>query len=218
MVIWGTLFRTGKGGGDFFFKLHCHTPHMMIFVRGGKLCKEIARVENDKQLQKKIHPSPPGSRNNEGSGQKGWQLTAVYIIKARNTDQQFCGTAIGTTGPVEAKLASLGDMMGLVVGAFGGCSEDLHTLIRHLAISRVRVAGPKKGKRGQERSEEAELAITTSFLRRILSVAGVRAQAKILLSRLEVIGPVAVANAATGRHLFAVNLERRMANQSGLTS
>ena len=76
----------------------------------------------------------------------------------------------------------------------------------------------KKGKRGQERSEEAELAITTSFLRRTLSVAGVRAQAKLLLSRLEVIGPVAVANAATGRHLFAVNLERRMANQSGLTS
>ena len=217
MVIWGTLFRTGKGGG-FFFETSLPYPTHDDFCKRRELCKEIAQVENDKQLQNKIHPSPPGSRNNEGSGQKGWQLTAVYIIKARNTDQQFCGTAIGTTGPVEAKLASFGDMMGLVVGAFGGCSEDLHTLIRHLAISRVRVAGPKKGKRGQERSEEAELAITTSFLRRTLSVAGVRAQAKLLLSRLEVIGPVAVANAATGRHLFAVNLERRMANQSGLTS
>ena len=130
----GHFVQDGKGGGDFFLKLHCRTPHMMIFVRGGKLCKEIARVENDKRLQKKIHPSPPGSRNNEGSGQKGWQLTAVYIIKARNTDQQFRGTAIGTTGPVEAKLASLGDMMGLVVGAFGGCSEDLHTLIVSVSV------------------------------------------------------------------------------------
>ena len=119
---------------------------------------------------------------------------------------------------METRLASLGDVKGLVIGAFGEASEDLHSLIHHLAVSRVRVAGPQKGKRGQERSEEAELAITTSFLRRILSVAGVRAQAKLLLSRLEVIGPVAVANAATGRHLFAVNLERRMANQSGLTS
>ena len=194
-------------------KLHCDTPHMMIFVRGEKLCKEIARVENDKQLKNKVHPSPPGSQNNESRGQKGWQLTAVYIAKARNTDQQFCGTAIGTTGPMEAKLASLGDMKGLVVGAFGECSEDLHTLIRHLAISRVRVAGPKKGKRGQVMSEEAELAITTSFLRRTLSVAGVRAQAKLLLGRLEVIGPEAGANAAAGRRSFALNLERRMANQ-----
>ena len=60
---------------------------------------------------------------------------------------------------------------------------------KNLAISRVRVAGPQKGRRGQVRSEEAELAITTSFLRRTLSVVGVRAQAKLLLGRLEVIGP-----------------------------
>ena len=79
--------------------------------------------------------------------------------------------------------------------------------------SRVRVAGPQKGKRGQVRSEEAELAITTSFLRRTLSMAGVRAQSKLLLSRLEVIGPVAGANAAVGRRSYALNLERRMANQ-----
>ena len=84
--------------------------------------------------------------------------------------------------------------------------------------SRVRVAGPQKGKRGQVRSEEAELAITTSFLGRTLSVAGVRAQSKLLLNRLEVIGPVhctAVvgANAAAGRRSYALNLERRMANQ-----
>ena len=78
---------------------------------------------------------------------------------------QYCGSAPGTTGPVETKLASLGEVKGLVVGAFGEGSEDLHTLIHHLATSRVRVAGPQKGQRGQVRSEEAELAITTSFLR-----------------------------------------------------
>ena len=44
------------------------------------------------------------------------------------------------------------------------------------------------------RTEEAELAITTSFLRRTLSVVGLRAQAKLLLGRLEVIGPGAVNN------------------------
>ena len=140
-------------------------------------------------------------------------MTAEYIAKARSTDQQYCGSAPGTTGPVETRLASLGDVKGLVIGAFGEASEDLHSLIHHLAVSRVRVAGPQKGKRGQERSEVAELAITTSFLRRTLSVAGVRAHAKLLLNRLEVIGPVAGVTAAAGRRSFALNLERRMANQ-----
>ena len=64
-------------------------------------------------------------------------------------------------------------------------------MIHHLTTSRVRVAGPQKGKRGQVRSEKAELAITTFLLKRTLSVAGVRAQAEFLLNRLEVIGPVA---------------------------
>ena len=84
-------------------------------------------------------------------------------------------------------------------------------LIHQLAISRVRVAGPQKGRRGQVRSEEAELAITTSFLRRTLSVVGVRAHAKLLLGRLEVIGPGA--GAAAGRRNYSLNLERIWANQ-----
>ena len=139
------------------------------------------------------------------------ELNGEYISKARNTDRQYCGTALDATGPVETKLASMGEVKGVVVGAFGEGSEDLHSLIHHLAISRVRVAGPQKGKRGQERTEEAELAITTSFLRRTLSVVGVRAQAKLLLGRLEVIGPGA--GAAAGRRNYALNLERIWANQ-----
>ena len=131
--------------------------------------------------------------------------------KARNTDQQYCGTAPGTTGPVETKLGTLGEVKGVVVGAFGEGSEDLHSLIHHLAISRVRVAGPQKGRRGQMRTEEAELALTTSFLRRTLSVVGVRAQAKLLLGRLEVIGPGA--GAAAGRRNYSLHLERIWANQ-----
>ena len=134
-------------------------------------------------------------------------------ISAKFCILQYCSSAPGTTGPVETKLATLGEVKGLVVGAFGEGSEDLHTLIHHLAASRVRVAGPQKGKRGQVRTEEAELAITTSFLRRTISVAGVRAQAQLLLSRLEVIGPVIGVAAAAGRCSLALNLERKVANQ-----
>ena len=84
-------------------------------------------------------------------------------------------------------------------------------MIHYLAISRVRKAGPLKGKRGQMRKEEAELALTTSLLRRALSVVGVRAQARLLLGRLEVIGPGAAA--AAGRRNNALNQERIWASQ-----
>ena len=140
-------------------------------------------------------------------------MNSEYISKARATDQMYCGNEVGTIGPVETKLGSLGEVRGIVVGAFGEGSDHLHNLIPHLAVSRVQVAGPQKGRRGQVRSEEAELAITTSFLRRTISVAGVRAQAQLLLSRLEVLGPVIGVAAAAGRRSLALNLERIVANQ-----
>ena len=74
------------------------------------------------------------------------------------------------------------------------------------------MAGPQKGKRGQMRSKDADLALTTAFLRRTLSLVGVsRAQARLLLGRLEVIGPGAAA--AAGRRNHALQQERVWANQ-----
>ena len=53
--------------------------------------------------------------------------------KARNADSQFVGTAAGQMGPVENKLLQCGDLQGLVVGAFGEGSEDLHSLVLVIA-------------------------------------------------------------------------------------
>ena len=80
-----------------------------------------------------------------------------------------------------------------------------------MAFSRVREAGPQKGRSGQLRTMEAELALTTSLLRRALSVVGVKAQARLLLGRLETIGPGATA--AARRRNYALNLERIWANE-----
>ena len=129
------------------------------------------------------------------------------MAKARQTDQTYCGTV----GPAERKLGSLGKVYGIVVGAFGEASDDVHSLIHHLAVSRVRYAGPQVGRRGQVRSKEAEIALTTSFLRKSLSVCAVRGQARVLLGRLEVIGPGGAAAAV--RRNNALQLERRWANQ-----
>ena len=63
-------------------------------------------------------------------------------------------------------------------------------MIHHLTTSRVRVAGPQKKRSGEVREGRAGHHHLLAF-KRTLSVAGVRAQAKLLLNRLEVIGPVA---------------------------
>ena len=142
--------------------------------------------------------------------QRARQLPHEYLLKAKATDTQYCGTPADTVGPVETKLASLGEVKGIVVGAFGEGSQPLHDLIYHLAASRVRVAGPQLGRRGQVRSEQAEIALTTAFLRRTLSVCGVKGQASTLLSRLETLGP-GTAQAARRRN-YALQLERRWAD------
>ena len=109
-------------------------------------------------------PHRQGQEAKKAVDKRAEKLNSEYISKARATDQMYCGTEVGTIGPVETKLGSLGEVREVVVGAFGVGSEHLHNHIHHLAVSRVQVAGPQKGRRRQVRSEEAELAITTSFL------------------------------------------------------
>ena len=69
------------------------------------------------------------------------------------------------------------------------------------------MAGPTRGKRGIERSEEAERAVAISSLRRRLGVATVRAQCFSLLGRLETLGPGTAA--ASNRRWQAAEEDRR---------
>ena len=64
------------------------------------------------------------------------------------------------------------------VSSFG---EAVHSLVEALAISRVSVAGPQKGRRGVVRSEEGEMSIAVGFIRRTHSQAGIHAQSNSLL-------------------------------------
>ena len=66
--------------------------------------------------------------------------------------------------------------------------------------------GPQLGRRGHLRSEEAEIAITTAFLRRAFSICAVKGQAFSLLGRLEGLG--AGAAAAQGRRSQAARQEQ----------
>jgi hypothetical protein len=137
-------------------------------------------------------------------------LHQSYVQKARNRDRKCCGTPEGVTGPVENKLSSMGAVRGVVLGCFGEASQPTHDLIHQLAVSRVQVAGPQRGRRGQFREEQAEIALQTAFLRRTVSVCGVKAQAFSLLGRLEGLG--VGGSAAARRRTHALQLERRWGN------
>ena len=138
-------------------------------------------------------------------------LNKEYLEKAKTADRQFGGIEVGRVGPVERKLISLGQVRGLVFGNFAECSEDMHVLIEAIASSRVRVAGPQRGRKGFIRSEEGEKSIVVGQLRRMISVAAVRAQCHSLLGRLEGLGTGGVA--ARGRRQEAIDLDRRFRKQ-----
>ena len=132
-------------------------------------------------------------------------LQQSYLGKARDADRNHNNIPPGTVGPVEQKLISLGEVRGIVSGNFGEISEDTQSLLAPLATSRVRVAGPSRGRRGHLRTEEGERAVAMSALRRRLGVLTVRCQSHSLLGRLEVLGPGMVA--AAGRRWQATELE-----------
>ena len=82
------------------------------------------------------------------------KLPDEYLEKARAADRRQ-GVQPGEVGRVEAKLVGMGTVRGLVSGNFGEMSEDTHLLVAAMANSRVRVAGPTRGRRGRMRGEEA---------------------------------------------------------------
>ena len=189
-------------------KVQSIVPDLRISIPvEGNLVPSLHEIKIISSSKTRYTPHRQGQEAARAVDTRAGQLNAEYTTKARNTDRQYCGTADGTTGPVETKLSTMGEVRGIVVGAFAEASEATHDLIHHMAVSRARVAGPQLGKRGQLRSEQAEIAIATAFIRRSLSLCGVRGQTLSLLGRLEALGPGTVA--AARRRSAALQLEWR---------
>ena len=127
-------------------------------------------------------------------------LEQEYIKKARNTDRQFGGVEEGRVGPVETKLLQYGKLQGLVVGAFGEGSEDLHSLVQTIAESKVSSMGLASGR--------SELGVIVGQVRRMISTVSVRAQVQCLLSRVNMIGEEGVTRASKRRQWVAIEEER----------
>ena len=125
----------------------------------------------------------PGERT-RAVNKRSNQLQSEYRRKARDADRVYGSHESEHAGPVERKLLQYGELYGLVVGAFGEGSDDLHELIQILAEKKVGANGLR---RGREASEE-ELGIVVGQIRRALSTASVRAQSQCLISRLNCVG------------------------------
>ena len=112
-------------------------------------------------------------------------------------------------GPVEAKLTSFPPLRRWVFGAWGEASEDIHSLVKDLAVARAKFSSQlEKNKGFCARSEEAEVAILTGQIRRLLSLEAVRSQARCLLDRLQGLG--ANAAAAAKRREWAIREESQL--------
>ena len=104
---------------------------------------------------------------------------------------------------MENKLRQFGEIQGLVVGAFGEGSEDLHSLVQTIAESKVTAMGLSRGRQGTE----AEVGVVVGQVRRMISTASVRAQAQCLLTRMSSVGE-GVGQAAKRRQWAAAEEER----------
>ena len=143
------------------------------------------------------------------------ELPGEYARKARTMDVEYGGVAEGEVGPVARKLASFPRLQGWVFGAWNEASPDIHSLVHLLARSRLKKEEELQHWGGVARrrrvSNEAALAALTGQVRRQLSLVSARAQARLLLDRVAVLGQGA--EAAMGRRRWVEVEERRMGRE-----
>ena len=147
------------------------------------------------------YPRNPRPRDGtRGVERRAEGLTQAYSRKAREVDWRHCGTPRPPLarpgvpqpprqiGPVESRLNGFGRVTGWVFGPWGECSQDVHTMVQHLAEAKVKLADTQPGHRPLFQSKEAQLASQVGFIRRKLSFTAVQQQARLLLDRLQLLG------------------------------
>ena len=111
-------------------------------------------------------------------------LTGEYTRPLAKLDTKYHNTPQGETGPLVTRLRTFGRLRGLVVGAWGEGSRDLHSLLDTLADYRLRAVGLARGRVGSD-SDRGQIL---SQFRRVLSTTAVRSQSLTLVLRLQVMG------------------------------
>ena len=143
------------------------------------------------------------------------ELPGEYARKAKTMDVEYGGVPEGEVGPVTRKLSSFPPLQGWVFGAWNEASPDVHNLVHLLARARLRKEDELQQwgavARRRRVTEEAALAMLTGQVRRQLSLVSARAQARMLLDRVAVLGKGT--EAAVGRRRWVEEEERRMGRE-----
>ena len=152
-------------------------------------------------------PPHPDRESVKAVDKRARVLTEEYSKKAKKVDRVYGGADVDVVGRVQRKLMDFGEVRGLVFGAFGEASEGVHELVHHLASSKLKAEGLQQGRE----TAKGELGVLVGQVRRLLSVASVRAQAECLLSKLrQAGGGVGAANKRRGN---AIREEVRWARE-----
>ena len=111
------------------------------------------------------------------------KVTAEYRGKANKADRQYNNHQESGTGPVATKLASFGKVKGLVCGAFGEGSPDMHKLIANI----VETAAIKRYQDMGARTSKDAIARANRFAYKTLGVEMMRSTSLLRVGRLGIV-------------------------------
>ena len=145
------------------------------------------------------YPRGLASSRDKATNRRARRLPAEYRAKLSAIDAAYNGTGPGEIGPCVARLETQGDILELVVGAFGEASSDLGRVITALAESRVLFLARESGKP----VTDGWRSVILGQYRRYFSSLFVKVQAACLTARLGHLGPAAREVAGRRRDLMA---------------
>ena len=117
-----------------------------------------------------------------------------YADAAKTADRKHFGT---DSGPVTARLAAVGPVVGMAWGRYCEASQSVHRIVQTMAEARVKKQNLAWG-RGEE-LEKGNLSMEISYLRRRLSSAAVTCFGQRLAGRASQVGGQGAALASQRR-------------------
>ena len=149
------------------------------------------------------YPRGLASSRDKAANRRARRLPAEYRAKLAAIDSVYNGTGAGEVGPCVARLETHGDILELVVGAFGEVSSDLDRVISALAESRVLYLARESGRL----VTDGWRSVVLGQYRRHFSTLFVKAQAACLTARLGHLG-IGAREVAGRRHDMMAQEER----------
>ena len=124
---------------------------------------------------------------------RSMRVNSDYLRHAHKTDVKYAGTAKGDrTGPLESRVKQNGVIVGVVVGAFGEASAEVHDLLARCAEE----IGEARFRELEVETPQEAVAIVKAELYREWGVAFSRWRAKSLFALLDAVGPGGAARRA----------------------